>query len=159
MGFTKDNPIERRSEDRRIVNKFYTVELLIHEVKFEYRFRIWDITSKGISLLINEDSDMLNYLKVGDILHLRYHTGDSSKPIGYLKTVIKHISKADAEQFERYLVVGLSILQEEGYEREKYLSVVCPSCNTGYRIPSSRIPQKRTVGTCRKCGVKIVIKP
>jgi hypothetical protein len=114
MGLTKDNPIERRSEDRRIVNKFYTVELFIHEVKFMYRFRIWDITSKGISLLINEDSDLLNYLKVGDMLHLRYHTSDSKKPIGYLKTVIKHISKADAERFEGYLIVGLSILQEEG---------------------------------------------
>ena len=64
-----ENPIERRSEDRRIVNKYYTVEFLVNDIKLEYRFKIWDISSNGISLLVDEDSDLLNYLKVGDILY------------------------------------------------------------------------------------------
>jgi len=29
----KYNPIERRSEDRKIVNKYYTVEFLINDLK------------------------------------------------------------------------------------------------------------------------------
>ena len=83
--FMKYNPIERRSEDRKIINRYYTVEFLINDLKLVYQFKIWDISSKGMSLLVREDSDLLNYLKVGDRLHLRYHTADSSKPIEYLK--------------------------------------------------------------------------
>ena len=46
-----ESPVEQRSEDRRIVNKYYTIEILVHDIKLEYRFKIWDISSKGISLL------------------------------------------------------------------------------------------------------------
>lgn len=159
MDVVKENPIEQRSEDRRIINKYYTVEFLINELKLVYKFKIWDINSKGISLLVNEDSDLLNYLKAGDILHLRYHTSDSSKPIDYLKTAIRHISRVDKERFKGYCVVGLSILQDQDYEKEKPITIICPSCNISYKIPTTRIPQKRAVATCRKCGGKIIIEP
>jgi len=153
-----ENPIERRSEDRRIVNKYYTVEFLVNDIKLEYRFKIWDISSNGISLLVDEDSDLLNYLKVGDILYLRYRTGNSLKPVDYLKTSIRHISQEAVEQINGCCLVGLAILQDRVKEG-KPVMVSCPSCNTSYRIPRTRVPQKRGVATCRKCGGKIVIEP
>lgn len=61
----KHNPIERRSEDRKIINKYYTIEFLINDLKLVYQFKIWDTSSRGISLLVREDSDILNYLKGG----------------------------------------------------------------------------------------------
>lgn len=63
--FMKHNPIERRSEDRKIINKYYTIEFLINDLKLVYQFKIWDTSSRGISLLVREDSDILNYLKGG----------------------------------------------------------------------------------------------
>lgn len=40
------------------------------------------------------------------------------------------------------------------------MKIVCPVCNTSYKIPSNKIPQgKRAVATCKKCGGKIVIEP
>jgi hypothetical protein len=156
----KYNPIERRSEDRKIVNKYYTVEFLIHDLKLVYRFKIWDISPKGIRLLVREDSDILNYLKVGDRLNLKHHTTDSSRPIEYLNTAIKHISRHVKGGFKGYYVIGVSILGQQDSEKERTITIACPSCNAKYRLPCTTIiPQRRTVATCRKCRGKIVIEP
>jgi len=155
----KYNPIERRSEDRKIVNKYYTVEFLINDLKLVCQFKIWDISSKGISLLVREDSDILNYLKVGDRLNLKYHTTDSSRPIEYLNTAIKHISRHVKGRFRGYYVVGVSILGQQDSERERTITIACASCGAKYRLPYTTIPQRRTVATCRKCRGKIVIDP
>lgn len=154
-----ESPVEQRSEDRRIVNKYYTVEVSVHDIKLEYRFKIWDISSRGISLLVDIDSDLLNYLKVGDILYLRYHTGNSLKPVDYLKTSIRHISREAVKQINGCCVVGLSILKGRDVEGRKYVMVSCPSCNTTYKIPRTRVPRRKSIATCRKCGGKMVIKP
>ena len=40
------------------------------------------------------------------------------------------------------------------------MKIVCPTCNTSYKIPADRIPSgKRGVATCKRCGGKIVIEP
>jgi len=40
------------------------------------------------------------------------------------------------------------------------MKIVCPTCNTIYKIPGDTIPSgKRAVATCKKCGGKIVIEP
>jgi len=154
-----EGPVEQRSEDRRIVNKYCTVEILVHDIKLEYWFKIWDISSKGISLLIDIDFDLLNYLKVGDILYLRYHTGNSLKPVDYLKASIRHISREAAKQINGCCVVGLSILKDRDIEGREYVTVSCPSCDTIYKIPRTGVPKRRSIATCRKCGGKIVIEP
>ena len=40
------------------------------------------------------------------------------------------------------------------------MKIICPTCNTGYNIPSDKIPKtKKAVAMCKKCGGKIVIEP
>jgi hypothetical protein len=73
---------------------------------------MWDISPKGICVLVKEDSDLLNHLKVGDILDLKYYTTDSSRPIEYLKTEIRHITKDEKGRFKGLYLVGLSILED-----------------------------------------------
>ena len=104
---------ERRSEPRSIIDQYYSVEFSIRECPFTYQFKIWDISPRGICALVKEDSDLLNYLKVGDILNLKYYTTDSSKPIEFLKTEIRHITKDDTGRFKSLYLVGLSILGKE----------------------------------------------
>ena len=105
-----DNLKERRSELRSIIDQYYSVEFALSGCSFVYQFRIWNISSKGICVLVKEDSDLLNHLKVGDILNLKYYTTDSSKPIEFLKTEIKHITKDEQGRFKGVYLVGLSIL-------------------------------------------------
>jgi len=68
-------------------------------------------------VLVKEDSDLLKHLRVGDILDLKYYTTDSSKPIEYLKTEIKHITKDDTGRFKELYLVGLSILKNQSFNQ------------------------------------------
>ena len=109
----KNDFTEKRSEPRSIIDQYHSVEFSLHDCAFTYQFKIWDISSKGICVLVKEDSDLLNHVKVGDILNLKYYTTDSLKPIEYLKTKIRHITKDEEGRFKGLYLVGLSILESE----------------------------------------------
>jgi len=105
--------MERRSEPRSIIDQYYSVEFSLSGCSFVYQFKIWNISLKGICVLVKEDSDLLNHVKVGDILNLKYYTTDSSKPIEFLKTEIKHITKDEQGRFKGVYLVGLAILENQ----------------------------------------------
>jgi hypothetical protein len=44
-------------------------------------------------MFVTEDSESLNYVKVGDSVNLKYFTTDSSQHIGFFETEISHIAK------------------------------------------------------------------
>ena len=111
----KDDFTEKRSEPRSIIDQYHSVEFSLRDCAFTYQFKIWDISSKGICVLVKEDSDLLNYLKVGDILNLKYYANNSSKPIEYLKTEIRHITKDEKGRFKGLYLVGLSIVEPPKY--------------------------------------------
>jgi hypothetical protein len=104
---------ERRSEPRSIIDKYYSVEFSIRNCPFTYQFKIWDISRKGICVLVKEESDLLHYLSVGDILDLKYYSTDPSKAIEFLKTEIRHITKQKTGRFKGIYLVGLSIQGKE----------------------------------------------
>jgi len=105
--------IERRSEPRSIIDRYYSVEFSLPECAFVYQFKIWDMSSKGMGVLVKEDSDLLNHVKVGDVLKLKYYTTEASKPIEFLKTEIKHITKDEGGRFKGVYLVGLSIVESQ----------------------------------------------
>jgi len=40
------------------------------------------------------------------------------------------------------------------------MRVICPTCHTGYRIPTERIPPgRKAAATCKRCGGRILIEP
>ncbi len=110
--FMENNFIERRSKPRSIIDQYHSVEFSISESTFAYQFKIWDISPKGICVLVMEDSGLLNRLKVGDILNLKYYTTDSSRSIEYLETEIRDIAKDENGRFKGLYLVGLSILED-----------------------------------------------
>jgi len=105
--------MERRSEPRSIIDQYYSVEFSLRGCSFVYQFKIWNISSKGICVLVKEDSDLLNHVKVGDILNLKYYPADSSQPGELLETEIKHITKDEQGRFKGVYLVGLSILENQ----------------------------------------------
>ncbi len=104
---------EKRSEPRSIMDRYYSVEFSLSGSAFVYQFKIWDLSSKGICVLVKEDSDLLNHLNVGDIFNLKYYKNDSSQPIEYLRTEIRHVNKDDKGRFKGLYLVGLSILEDQ----------------------------------------------
>ena len=110
--FMENSFIERRSKPRSLIDQYHSVEFSISESTFAYQFKIWDISPKGICVLVIEDSGLLNRLKVGDILNLKYYTTNSSRPIEYLETEIRDIAKDENGRFKGLYLVGLSILED-----------------------------------------------
>jgi hypothetical protein len=100
---------EKRSEPRAKLEEYHSVEFKIADLGALYQFKIWNTSSKGICVLVREDSNVLKYIEVGNVLDMKYHTSDYSIPPQNLKTQIKHITKEDHGRFKGHYLVGLSI--------------------------------------------------
>jgi hypothetical protein len=105
--------IERRSEPRTKADLYYSVEFSVPAVTYAYQFKIWDLSSEGICVVVKDDSDLLKHLKVGDVLNMKYYSTDSSSQTQYLKTEIKHITKDEQGRFKGHTLVGLLILEKQ----------------------------------------------
>jgi len=73
-----------------------------------YQFKIWNIAKKGMCILVRHDSNIMNHLKVGDLLDMEYYSGKGQEAIDQAKTQIKHITKNEQGQFKGHYLVGLS---------------------------------------------------
>ncbi len=106
-----DNIEEKRSESRTTLDLYYSVEFFAKGTGYVYQFKLRDMSSKGLCILVNEGSVALNYLKVGETLDMKYSSPDGSGPAESLKTQIKHISEPDPGTYKDHMLVGLLILE------------------------------------------------
>ena len=104
-----DSP-ERRSETRAEAERFYSVQFTTEGLASFYQFKLWNISSKGICILVKEGSEVLKHIKVGDTIDMTYYLTDSQGAHENLKTQIKHITQNEDGRFQGHFMVGLSIL-------------------------------------------------
>ncbi|MBW2574678.1 MAG: hypothetical protein JRC89_10635 [Deltaproteobacteria bacterium] len=116
-----DNPEEKRSELRTVLNRFYSVEFKLKGTGNLYQFKLRDISSKGQGILVNEDSAVLQHLKVKDMLGMKYYPPEASSPSEFLKTQVIHISKKEDEPFKGHFLIGLSIIEKQPIENKASL--------------------------------------
>ena len=109
--FAKNGCIERRSESRKMIDKYFRVEFSKSGLTHFYNFKLRDISSKGMCILVKEGSDVLKSLKVGDILDMKYYTEEQSSPPNQVKTKIEYITKDEHGRFKGHCLVGLSIIE------------------------------------------------
>ncbi|HUV49479.1 MAG TPA: PilZ domain-containing protein [Anaerolineae bacterium] len=109
--FNKNGCVEKRYDPRKMADKYFRVEFSKSGLTHFYTFKLRDISSKGMCILIKEGSDVLKSLKVGDILDMKYYTEEQSSQPNELKTKIKHITKDDQGRFKGHCLVGLSIIE------------------------------------------------
>jgi len=103
---------EKRSEPRSTSDQYHSVEISIGGFYFVHQFKIWDISLKGMCVLVKEGSVLLEHIKVGDVLRMKYYMNDLALPTEYLETAIRHISKDAEGKFKGHYLVGISILEE-----------------------------------------------
>lgn len=101
---------EKRAESRTELEKYHSVEFRVSEQGALYQFKIWNMSSRGLCLLVRQDSEILKDLEVGTILDMKYYTTDFSQPPEELMTQIKHITKEPEGRFKGHFLVGLQIL-------------------------------------------------
>jgi len=116
MGKKKDfsgKSVDRRAEDRSIVDKYSSVEFSVSNIAFIFQFKIWETSSSGMSILVKEDSSILDHLKVGDVLDMKYYPENLSQDPIIIKTEIKHITKDVIERIRGHFLIGLSVSEKQ----------------------------------------------
>ena len=103
--------VERKSESRTIFDKFHSVQFSLNYMGPTYLFKLRDISSNGLCILVKEDSSVLKELKVGDILDMEYNAPGLSDSAKLLKTQIS--SKNCHDRFTGHSLVGLSIIDKQ----------------------------------------------
>ena len=101
---------EKRSEERRPPDKYYSVQFSFDDMGPTYLFKLRDMPLNGLCILVKEDSSVLNQLEVGDILNMEYNPPGSSDSSKRLKTQIT--SKNSQDSFTGHSLVGLSIVDQ-----------------------------------------------
>lgn len=110
----RDPGPEKRSEPRKIVDDYYSVEFSISRQLPVYQFRVRDMSPWGLGILVKDDSPVLNRLAAGDVVEMKYNPADRKGFAELLRTEIRHITRLDQGRFKGHYLVGLRILERIG---------------------------------------------
>lgn len=105
-----ENSPDRRSELRSKADRFHSVQFTTKNLGAYYQFKLWNISPKGLCILVKKESQVLNHLHVGDIIEMTYYPDNAQMGQEVLKTQIKHITQNEDGRFQGHCLVGLSIL-------------------------------------------------
>ncbi len=106
-----ENKINLRKEPRSASLHHGSVEFATANQKISYHFNLKDFSAKGFGILVRKDSKVLENLKAGDILKMKYHPEKATvNPMVY-QTQIKHISEPEPGKHQGHLLVGLLIVE------------------------------------------------
>jgi len=103
---------EKRSEPRKILDQYFSVEFSISKMLPVHQFKVRDVSPSGIGILVNERSAVLDHLAVGKILEMKYNPRDSSDLPESLETKIGHITKIEQGKYKGHYLVGMLILKK-----------------------------------------------
>jgi hypothetical protein len=97
-------------------DQYSSVEISNNSISFSYHFKLWNVASTSMCILVKENSQILSQLKEGDNINMKYYTSDSLCPAEYRKTAIRHINKDDNGRFKGHYLVHLEILDNRESE-------------------------------------------
>jgi hypothetical protein len=103
-----DAGMEKRSAARKSADRSHRVEIKLPGIP-AYQFKVKDLSVKGASVLIKEDSGLVPHLEVDQVLNVGYYTNNKRNPEISFKARIKHMTKADITPFSGHLLVGFTI--------------------------------------------------
>ena len=115
---TSDDPgqgeraAERRAEARQPSEDYHSAEFRIDPSGYLFQTRIWNFSSRGMCLLLREDSRVIEKLAVGKELEVNYYPTDASRPPETRQTRIVHITREAEGKFKDHVLVGLHIMDE-----------------------------------------------
>jgi len=104
------NFAESKAESRTILDNYYSVQFTLSRMDPAYLFKLRDISSNGLCILVKQDSSAFKQLKVGDVVNMEYNPTESSGPSKLLKTQIT--SKNCYDRFKGHSLVELKVLTD-----------------------------------------------
>ena len=92
---------------------FHSVEFSVNGLNVLYQSKIWNASSASMFALVKENSDILSWIHVGDVLNMKYYTRDTMCPTRNFDTKIEYITKDHEGRFKGHYLVGLEILVDQ----------------------------------------------
>ena len=90
---------------------YYSAEFAVEGLEVSYQFKIWEKAPKTMTVLVKENSDLLQLLKVGDTLRVKYYSVKSAYPSHWQKTAVRHITWNDQGRLKGHYLVGLEVVE------------------------------------------------
>ena len=108
---------EHRSEPRKILQKFHSVQFSLGLVGPVYMFKLRDLSSQGMCILVRQDSAVLKVLRVGDEMNMEFFLPETRLPAEQLRTRICHITAPEGhDRYQGHSRVGFSIVERRPAE-------------------------------------------
>ncbi len=104
------NPTQgQATTSAEMLDQFYSVEFSVQNVKFLYQFKIWKLPSNSAFVLVKDNSEILNWIKTGDTLFMKYYSSDPKGSTQEISTRILDITKHYEGRFKGHYVVSLGV--------------------------------------------------
>ena len=103
--------VENRSEPRTNPDRYRSVEFSLSKKDPVFQSRLQDVSSSGMGILLNQGSIALKYLKVGQVLDMKYNPENSKGSPENMETEIRHITHLVEGRYKGHYLVGLSIIK------------------------------------------------
>jgi len=101
---------EKRSEVRQKAKRCYHAEIRLVGVPV-YEVKLKDLSTRGSCILVKEDSLLMNHLKTGQNVMVKYYLEDRDTPGKAFNATVRYITMAKEGQFKGHYLVGLAILK------------------------------------------------
>ena len=102
---------DRGSKPARRFGKYHSVEFSLEGFEYAHQFRIWNSEPASMFVLVKQSSVLLQRLKVGDMMKMKYYTNDSLPQAEYMDTKICHIIREDQGKFRGHCLIGLAVAE------------------------------------------------
>jgi hypothetical protein len=97
----------------RTKDPYYSAEFSIDGLDAAYQFRLRNTDSIPMCVLVRQDSNIVPWLKVGEVFDVKYYSVNANHSPAFLSTEIRDITRDDQGRFKGHYLVGLEILEEQ----------------------------------------------
>ena len=95
------------------LDQYYSVEFSLQGMDYLHQFKLWHLAKSSMCVLVREDSEILGFLNVGDIIKMKYYRMDMFPSTELLDTEIRLITKEEHGRYKGHYIIGLAILTPE----------------------------------------------
>lgn len=97
----------------RDLEQYYSIEIPVPELHTVYQFRIWEIEYMSLSILINEYSELLNWIRTGDRLVMRFYSHNPANPYQNLYSELIYIDKQRHGRLRGHYLAGIEVMEDQ----------------------------------------------
>ncbi len=108
-----DRNSEHRSEQRKLVDRYYSVQFSLEKKIPIYQFKLKDISTYGLCIIIKQGSPILDKIHEDENLEMTFCAADAPHDQSRFKTKIIHITPDKRGKYKNHVLMGLAIIDDD----------------------------------------------